>query len=148
MKREKHGLTKHPLYRKWQDMKKRCYNPNVQRYKSYGAQGIRVCDEWKYSFTSFYNWSIENGWKEGLTIERLDIYGNYSPQNCKYITYSEQSYNNKTTVWVVYRGETKCLAEVCNNLNLSKSQYKNIWRHIKNGKEFEKVLDSYVFNKD
>ena len=73
-KMKKHNLIKHPLYRKWQDMKKRCYNPKVDRYKNYGALGIKVCEDWKTDFMSFYNWSIENGWKEGLTIERKNNY--------------------------------------------------------------------------
>ena len=103
IERIKHGLIKHPLYSKWSDMKKRCYNLKVDRYNSYGALGIVVCDEWKNDFINFYNWSINNGWEEGLTIERKDVYKNYCPENCCYITMSEQKFNLKNTFYIYYK---------------------------------------------
>ena len=60
------------LYEVWKTMKQRCFNPNNQSYKNYGGRGIVVCDEWKTNFTSFYKWSMENGYKKGLTIDRID----------------------------------------------------------------------------
>lgn len=86
---KKHGLTKHPLFSKWTDIKSRCYNKNVDMYKNYGGRGIKVCDEWLNDFMSFYNWSIENGWEEGLQIDRVNFNGDYEPNNCQFITGAE-----------------------------------------------------------
>ena len=85
------GSVKHPLYRKLLNMKARCENPKHDSYKTYGARGIKVCDEWqgRQGFYNFFKWSIEHGWKDGLTIDRIDPDGNYEPSNCRYITASE-----------------------------------------------------------
>jgi hypothetical protein len=138
----KHGLVKHPLYRKWQDMKKRCYNPNVDRYKNYGALGIKVCDEWKANFLVFYNWSIENGWKEGLTIERLDNFKDYCPINCKYISNVEQHYNKKNTFFVVIDSYKISLPELLRKNNLIQKRA-TIWNGIKKGKGIDFYIKKY-----
>lgn len=131
-----HGKSKHPLYRKWHDMKKRCYNKNVDRYKSYGGVGIKVCDEWKNSFISFYDWSISNGWKPGLTIERIDISKDYSPSNCKYISMKEQAYNKKNTYYVIINNKKFCLSKLLLDNNLS-YKYKVVWLGLKQGRTIE-----------
>jgi hypothetical protein len=144
-KRKMHGLTKHPLYKKWADMKKRCYNKNVDRYKNYGALGIEVCEEWKNNFFSFYNWSIENGWKEGLTIERKDNYGNYCPENCKYIPFNEQAYNKKNTFYVNIDGVKYCLIELLKKQE-RENRFSTIWHGIKKGKTIEYYVKKYKIN--
>lgn len=141
-KMKKHNLIEHTLYRKWQDMKKRCYNQKVDRYKNYGALGIKVCDEWKNNFLNFYNWSITNGWSEGLTIEREDNYKNYCPENCKYVTHTEQGYNKKNTYFVCIDGIRYSLSKLVNNNNIS-NKYSNIWIGLKNGKSIEFFVDKY-----
>ena len=75
-------------------MKYRCYNTNSKDYKYYGGRGIKVCDEWKNDFIAFYNWSIKNGYKEDLTIDRINVDGDYEPNNCRWATWKEQA-NNK-----------------------------------------------------
>jgi len=87
----KHGLIHHPLYRKWSDMRNRCNNPNNNSYDRYGAKGVRVCKQWDNDFESFYQWSIENGWKPGLVISRKGDTGNYEPNNCEYKTAHENN---------------------------------------------------------
>lgn len=67
----------------------RCLNPTSISYKSYGARGIRVCEEWLKDKNAFYNWALENGWTQGLTIDRIDTDGNYEPSNCRWVTRSE-----------------------------------------------------------
>ena len=67
------------LYRIWCNMKSRCYNPNTPKYKDYGGRGIRMCNFWKYSFEEFARWAKENGYKDGLTIDRIDNNGGYCP---------------------------------------------------------------------
>lgn len=81
----KHGLTNHPLRATLKDMKSRCYNKNCHAYKYYGARGIKVCDDWKNDLQSFYDWAIKAGWEKGLTIDRIDNDGDYTPDNCQFI---------------------------------------------------------------
>lgn len=86
-----HGMSTTPLYRTWAGIKRRCYNRNLKVYQKYGAKGITMCDEWKDSFLAFCNWAVANGYKEGLTIDRIDSAGNYEPNNCQWLTRSENS---------------------------------------------------------
>lgn len=86
-----HGLKNHPLYSVWKDMKRRCHNPRRRKYPVYGGRGIIVCDEWKDNFKTFYDWAMNNGYKKGLSIDRIDNDGNYEPSNCQWITVAENS---------------------------------------------------------
>jgi hypothetical protein len=104
-----HGLSKHPLYNNWRAMIARCYNENDTDYKNYGGRGIQSF--WKNNFKSFYNWAIENGYKKGLSLERIDVNGNYEPENCCFITMSEQTRNKQNTVYLTAYGETKTMLE-------------------------------------
>lgn len=88
-----HGQTETRLYRTWCHMKERCNNPNNNRYYRYGARGIKVCEEWESSFENFYQWAIENGYNDNLTIERKNNKRNYCPENCTWIPLSEQAKN-------------------------------------------------------
>lgn len=85
-----HGLSKTNLYKRWLSMKKRCNDNNNLRY---GARGIKVCKEWTNDFLSFYNWSLENGYKKELSIDRINNDGNYEPTNCRWTTAMEQRHN-------------------------------------------------------
>ena len=84
----------------WINMKTRCYNSNVAGYKDYGGRGIKICDEWRYSFKTFYEWAIKNGYTDSLTIDRINVNGNYEPNNCKWSSKIEQANNKRTTVWI------------------------------------------------
>lgn len=105
-----HGLKGHPLYRKWCAMRERCNNPHNKRYSRYGARGIKVCAEWD-DFTNFYEWSLQNGWKQGMTIDRIDNNKGYSPENCRYVTQAIQNRNYSKNHNLTYHGETHCLKE-------------------------------------
>lgn len=84
--RRTHGLKKHPLYSRWECMKKRCNNKNCRSYKTYGGFGIKVCEEWSKNFKSFYDWAMANGFKEELQLDRVDNDGDYEPGNCRWVT--------------------------------------------------------------
>ena len=112
----KYGLSSKDyakLYDVWKHFCDRCYKPKAKEYEAYGGRGIKVCDEWKDNFASFSDWAMDNGWKPGLTIERIDVHGDYSPTNCKFITRREQMYNLQSSIYVEIDGVRKSLPEWC-----------------------------------
>ena len=96
--RIKHGLEKHPLYGTWSNMKQRCYNPNTPRYAHYGGRGITVCNEWRDSFPQFLSDMGER--PEGTSLDRIDVNGDYTPDNCRWATKIEQNLNRRANYQV------------------------------------------------
>ncbi len=90
-----HGLRDHKLYSVWIDMRRRCNEPNNISYENYGKRGISVCQEWMESFVCFYDFCMENGWKKGLQIDRINNDGNYEPSNCRFVTPRINSLNRR-----------------------------------------------------
>jgi hypothetical protein len=99
------------LYKTHQGMKARCYNSNSDSYKYYGGRGITICDEWRNSYKAFKEWAINNGYRDDLTIDRIDVNGNYEPSNCRWITNKEQQRNKRTNHLIECNGDIKPLCE-------------------------------------
>lgn len=114
------GRSKHPLYNTWNNMLGRCENPNDEMYKNYGGRGISVCNQW-HDFDEFIKWSDSVGGRpDGCSIDRIDVNGNYCPENCRWATNEIQQNNKTTSQYLTYKGETKTLAEWCRKLGLSR----------------------------
>jgi len=92
-----HGLSNHPLLRTWCSIKTRCTNSNHKSYHDYGERGISVCPEWMNNFSAFIAWAEQSGWYEGcgLSLDRIDNDGNYTPENCRWATWLEQNHNKR-----------------------------------------------------
>ena len=106
----KHGKSNDPIYGVWKNMKGRCFNEKDHNYKNYGARGISVCEEWLNPET-FFKWASENGYRRGLSLDRIDNNGNYSPENCRWADNVEQGRNRRTNVIIEYKGQSKSIAD-------------------------------------
>jgi len=106
-----HGLSKHPLYKKWLSIKNRCYIKSNIEYKNYGGRSIEICKEWKNNFKNFYDWSILNGYVSSLTIDRINNDGNYEPSNCRYVDLKSQQNNKRNNFYITFNGDKKTLSE-------------------------------------
>lgn len=94
----KHNKYETRLYHIWGNMKYRCNTPTCDAYMNYGGKGIKVYNEWNDDFVNFYNWAVSNGYNENLTIDRIDSNKNYCPENCRWVTKSQNtSYSNKSS---------------------------------------------------
>lgn len=109
----KHGLHKSRIYRIYHLMIERCYLNTISDYEKYGKRGIKVCDEWRgeKGFENFYEWSMANGYNDTLTIDRIDVNGNYEPSNCRWTTMEVQNLNRRNTRYLTHNGITKTLVE-------------------------------------
>lgn len=126
----KHGKRSTRLYRIWGGMKARCYRKTHVWYKRYGGRGIVICDEWRDNFQAFYNWAMANGYRDDLSIDRIDVNGNYSPDNCKWSTEVEQKNNRSNNQTVEINGRTQTLAEWATEAGL---KYTTVYRRYKHG---------------
>lgn len=126
----KHGDFGTKLYGVWAGMKRRCQNPNTKHYKDYGGRGIEVCKEWQ-KYEVFKRWALATGYNEGLSIERMDVDGDYCPSNCKWIPLKEQPNNTRRTVRLEYQGELYTLKEIAEMTGLKrrtiKGRYERGW---------------------
>lgn len=136
-----HGLFNTKLYGVWRNMKKRCLNPKCKSFIHYGARGIKVCMEWRKDFIPFYKWAMENGYKDGLTIDRIDNDGEYCPENCRWTTQKEQQNNRSNNIKFLYDGEILSIGDVAKKLGMS---YGKFYRIYKSGKTKLEVYDYVV----
>lgn len=102
---------KNKLYRVWQQIRYRCYNPKVAPYKNYGGRGIRVSEEWRNNFDEFYEWAMRNGYKDGLEVDRIDNNGDYGPNNCRLADRKTQLNNTRRNVFIEFDGKKLTIAQ-------------------------------------
>lgn len=102
----------------------RCYDTKNKRYADYGGRGITICDEWRHSFDNFVQWAINNGYKQGLQIDRINNDGNYEPSNCRWVTLKDNCRNRGSNVLVEYNGKFVTIVELSEMLN---RPYKEIY---------------------
>lgn len=127
----KHKMSHTRPYEIWQGIKGRCYNKNDARYSRYGGRGITVCEEWREDFSAFYKWALANGYRDDLTIDRIDNNKGYSPDNCRWADQETQSRNRASNVKIRIGNATKTLVEWCEIFDLN---YKTVYaRYRRNG---------------
>ena len=137
----KHGMKRTPLYKTWGSIKTRCLNPNTPAYPNYGGRGITICDDWKDSFEAFYEWAIASGYQEDLSIDRIDVNGPYSPDNCRWVTIDVQANNKRTNRVVTFNGEAKTLQQWADETGILPS---TIRERLSRGWSAEKALTQPV----
>lgn len=136
-KNTKHGMSNSRLYRIWENIKTRCSNTNSDDYHRYGGRGITVCEEWRGSFEAFRDWALANGYKDDLTIDRINNDGPYSPENCRWATIKEQSRNRKSNTPITHNGRTQTLAQWAEETGITTA---TLWKRLKRGWDIEKAL--------
>ena len=132
MYNKKHGLCKHDLYSRWLKMKARCNTV-------YKKNGIKICDEWQNDFINFYNWSINNGYKKELTLDRIDNKKNYEPSNCRWVSMKIQSNNRSNNHLITYNNKTLTLSQWCDILKIKSSTLR---RRLKVGWDLDKAMNN------
>ena len=141
----KHGGTRTRLYSVWNGMHQRCYNPNNERYSSYGGRGIRVCAEWD-DFATFRDWALSAGYDESAsygecTLDRINVNGNYGPDNCRWVNEAVQSRNRTTNIYLTYKGETNVLKDWARML---KTDGQVLKRRIEKGWTPEQIIETPI----
>lgn len=134
----KHNQCYTRVYRIYAKILRRCFSHDDPAYSHYGGRGITMCEEWKNSFSAFSKWAYENGYRDNLTIDRIDNNGDYCPENCRWASYYEQSNNRRSNRVYTYKGKTKDLKQWCDELGVS---YKTIYARISRGWSFEDAVN-------
>ena len=137
----RHGMADTKVYSTWCRMISRCKTTNLEHYACYGARGIKVCDEWKNSFEAFYA-DVGDPPSQSHSLDRYpNTNGNYEPGNVRWATAKEQARNRRSTLHVEFRGETRPLSELCENLGMT---YRTVQRRLEYGWSVEKALTTPV----
>lgn len=139
----KHGDKDTRLYKIWKSMRERCTTPSQNRYKNYGAKGIRVCKEWD-DYTAFKEWALSHGYTNELSIDRIDVNGNYEPSNCRWATAKQQANNKTNNRYITYNGETHTMTEWSDIVGIKAA---TIWARLNSGWTIDKTLSTPIKSK-
>lgn len=139
-----HHLGDTDINNVWRAMKRRCYYEKDINYSRYGGRGIGICEDWKNDFMTFYRWAIENGYKKGLQIDRIDNNGDYAPENCRWVSPKVNSNNRRSNHLLTYDGITLNIQQWSERLGISRE---TICNRIKYGMPLEKVLNPQIHRK-
>lgn len=134
-----HGDTKSRLYSIYHGIKKRCINENAYNYRNYGARGICICNEWLDSWDCFKEWAYASGYNDTLSIDRIDVNGNYCPENCRWVDRVAQANNRRTSKNITYAGQTHTLAEWASILDIP---YKKLYNRIRRGWDLDRAFNT------
>ena len=133
------GSNRTLLYRVWSSMLNRCSD---KTQKNYGGRGIKVCEEWR-AFIAFRDWALEHGYRKGLEIDRIDNDGDYCPENCRWVTHSDNQRNTRRTRWETINDKTKSLAEWC---EINSMSYEVVYQRLVRGWNVVDALTTPVRN--
>lgn len=136
----KHGGKGTRLYKIWKSMRERCSTPSQNRYKNYGGRGIKVCEEWD-DFNVFREWALSHGYSDELTVDRIDVNGNYEPLNCRWITPKEQANNKTNNRYITFNGITKTMTQWAEEKGMKAS---TLWARLDNGWSIERALNTPI----
>lgn len=137
----KHHLSNSRLFKIYFGIKQRCYNPKMSKFKVYGGRGIKICAEWLNDFKAFYNWSMSHGYAENLSIDRIDVNGNYEPNNCRWVDMKTQQRNRTNNHLLTYNNKTCTINEWAEILNIKRETLKT---RLHLGWSIEKALTTPV----
>ena len=118
-----------PLFKVWNGMIRRCHSPKAPNRKYYYDRGISVCKLWRDDFSAFERWSIDNGYKQGLQIDRINVNGNYEPSNCRWITPKDNSHNRRNHIEIIYKGKKRRLVDVMDEVGCTIDEH-TVWKRI------------------
>lgn len=134
----KHNLSSTRIYKIYLGIKKRCYNKKCHNYKNYGARGIIMCDEWLNDFMKFYDWSLKNGYKNDLSIDRINVDGNYEPSNCRWANKETQCNNKTNNVYYEYKGEKLTGTQISKKYGVNYNTFRN---RLKSGLTVKEAIE-------
>lgn len=139
----KHGFSKTRLYHIYLGMIDRCFDKTSDNYMNYGGRGITVCDEWKGTegIKRFIAWAKDSGYSETLSLDRINVNGEYSPSNCRWATNKEQQNNKRDNRYITVGGETKTMKQWAEQYGIG---YTTLKQRIYNGWEVEKAIKQPV----
>lgn len=122
-------------------MIKRTQKPENKDYKNYGGRGVKICDEWNNDYRKFYDWAMSNGYNDDLSIDRIDVNGDYEPSNCRWVDTKIQANNTRTNRHIKYRGETLTISEWANKIGM---KYGTLRERIRRGWSISKAIRTKI----
>lgn len=126
-RKRRNGESRTRLYNIWNNMHKRCENPNHGHYTRYGGRGICICEDWRH-YENFKEWALSSGYKDNLSIDRINVNGNYEPNNCRWVTQKEQMNNIATNKMIIYDGKSYTASQFADFLHVPRYTIRNQMR--------------------